>query len=84
MMSCEESTKLISESIDRKLPLMKRLGLKIHIMMCRFCGRYAVQLNFIEEVLGKYRRDITQGSSDESRLPDTARDRMKQRLRNNE
>lgn len=44
MLSCRDVTKLISESMDRTLPFGKRLGVRIHLTLCRFCARYERQL----------------------------------------
>lgn len=42
---------MISESMDRELPLSQRLGIRFHLMMCKLCTRYQRQLLFIRETL---------------------------------
>lgn len=49
--SCKKITALISESMDRRLPLYRRLGIKLHLMMCYLCRRYEKQLLFIRSIL---------------------------------
>jgi len=49
--SCKKISLLISESMDRKLPLYRRLGIKLHLMMCYLCRRYKKQLLFIHSIL---------------------------------
>ena len=49
MLSCKDVTQLISESMDRSLPLGKRIGVRIHLLMCLFCARYERQLLLIRE-----------------------------------
>ncbi len=49
MLSCEEVTRLVSESLDRELSLRQRVSTKIHLMMCRLCSRYSKQLASLRE-----------------------------------
>ena len=51
MMSCREATRLLSEAQDRPLPWRRRLGLRLHLLMCRLCARYARQLRFLRRAL---------------------------------
>ncbi len=51
MLSCEETTRLISESLDRELPFRRRLAVRAHLLMCRYCSRYRKQLLFIEKAI---------------------------------
>jgi len=38
-LTCDESTRLVSESLDRELPLGDRLAVRLHAMICRSCRR---------------------------------------------
>ena len=49
MLSCKDVTRLISESMDRSLPLGKRIGVRVHLLICKFCERYERQLHQIRE-----------------------------------
>ena len=49
MLSCTDVTKLVSESMDRSLPLGKRIGVRLHLLICKFCARYERQLLLIRE-----------------------------------
>ena len=49
MLSCKDVTKLVSESMDRSLPFGKRIGVRLHILICTFCARYERQLILIRE-----------------------------------
>jgi len=51
MLSCRDVTQLISRSMDTSLPVGKRIGVRIHLLMCRFCARYERQLHLIRETL---------------------------------
>ncbi len=40
MLNCKDMTKVISDSLDRKLTLRQRMELWMHIMMCGLCRRF--------------------------------------------
>ncbi|HEX9191545.1 MAG TPA: hypothetical protein VF847_05575, partial [Candidatus Deferrimicrobiaceae bacterium] len=48
-LSCKDVTHLVSESMDRTLPLGKRVGVRLHLLVCRFCERYRRQLLLLRE-----------------------------------
>ncbi len=49
MLSCKDVTGLLSESMDRTLPLGKRIGVRLHLLVCEFCARYERQFLLIRE-----------------------------------
>ena len=51
MLSCKDVTRLISESMDRSLPLRKRIGVRLHLLICNLCSRYKRQLLLIRETV---------------------------------
>jgi hypothetical protein len=82
MLSCKDVTQLISESMDRSLPLGKRIGVRIHLLMCRLCARYERQLLLIRETV---RRLTAAEETPEGLffgpLSEDARERIRQSLR---
>jgi hypothetical protein len=46
---CREVTRLTSEGRDRLLPLGARLRLGLHRRFCKWCGRYARQLDLLHK-----------------------------------
>ena len=46
---CREVTRLTSEGRDRPLPLGTRLRLGLHRCFCKWCARYAKQLDLLHE-----------------------------------
>ncbi len=48
---CKDISALVSRSMDEKLPLHQRLGIKFHLMMCHFCRQYKNQLILITGAL---------------------------------
>ncbi len=47
MLSCKEVGELVSQGIDRKLSLREKIGLKMHLFICKTCSCYDKQLQFI-------------------------------------
>ena len=61
MLTCKEASKLVSESLDRRLPLGLRVALRLHLMMCRLCSRYKRHLVFMRSALRLYSEKIEDG-----------------------
>ena len=82
MLSCKDVTRLISESMDHSLPLGKRIGVRVHLLICRFCERYKRQLLLIRETV---RRLVATpggaGGSSAETLSEEARERIRKSLR---
>lgn len=47
MLSCKETTRLLSESQDRPLGFKERIDLKLHLLMCQGCTHYREQIDFL-------------------------------------
>jgi hypothetical protein len=47
MMSCEDIAFIISN--ETNIPLTKRIGLKMHLLICQCCTNYSQQLRIISE-----------------------------------
>ena len=79
MLSCKEVTKLVSENLDRGLPLWRRIGLRLHVFMCRGCSAYRHQIESLHtSVSDHYRAD--QSAKHGEVLSDEALERIKQSL----
>lgn len=79
MLSCKEVTQWISESLDQGLPLHLRIGMKIHLLMCKFCSQYRRQILFLRDIIYHYSTRIEDTSSTAS-LPPEVRERIKRVL----
>ena len=55
MMNCKSATQLISRQQDSKLPLNKRIFLRLHLLMCSGCANYKKQVSFISNALKQTR-----------------------------
>ena len=47
MLTCKEVTTMISSDTLARRAWRERMGVKLHLMMCRHCSRYAAQLRTI-------------------------------------
>ena len=43
-MNCEQATRVISQSVDSRLPIHIRAGLGVHTLLCSPCRRFRRQL----------------------------------------
>ncbi len=78
MPSCRDVSQLISEGMDRHLPLRKRLSLRLHVSMCKYCRRYEKQLHYLHEGVDHY-ADPEKNTVEKS-LPPAARERLEKAL----
>ena len=47
MLNCEETSRLVSERLDRELSLGERFGLQFHLSMCSACRNLKQQMNLL-------------------------------------
>ena len=52
-LTCEESTRLVSESLDRGLRPVERWAVQLHAVSCRSCRRYRKQLSFLRNAIAR-------------------------------
>jgi hypothetical protein len=76
--SCREATRLQSEAMDHPLSLQKRIGLRIHLFLCRWCRRYGRQIGFLRSVAHEHEKH--EETLPSQTLPTEAKQRMKERL----
>jgi hypothetical protein len=78
LFSCKQISRLISDSMDRQLPLTTRMGIRFHLMMCALCRHYRKQLLYIKNIL--HNTPDPQDLSCQA-LSEHARQRIEQRLK---
>ncbi len=81
MLNCKEATQLVSESLDRKLSFHQRIGIRIHLLMCKFCLRYDKQLMFLRKA-SRTQKMHEEDTKSYISLPPEARKRIKNFLHN--
>jgi hypothetical protein len=69
MPSCRDISQLISDGMDRNLPLRKRLSIRLHVGMCRLCRRYEKQLRLLRRGFGYY-ADPDKNAAEKSLSPE--------------
>jgi hypothetical protein len=70
MPSCKDISELISQTMDRQLPLRKRLSIRLHVSMCGLCRRYEKQLHLLRRGFTCY-ADPDQNTAEKSLSPET-------------
>ena len=80
--NCREATRLQSEALDRPLGLGQRIGLRIHLVLCKWCRRYGKQIGFLRSAA--HRHEEHEQCLPPQSLSTEARERIKGRLREEE
>lgn len=62
MMNCQQTTRLISESQERALLLPEKINLNLHLMMCKGCKNFSLQVPFLNQAMRAY----AQGKDEET------------------
>jgi hypothetical protein len=82
MLRCREISKLVSESMERRLPFGTRMQVWVHLMLCRFCAGFARQVRFLRRAVKQNPERLAGDSSTpKPTLSQEARERIKAALR---
>ncbi|MBC7350764.1 MAG: hypothetical protein H5U08_00245 [Thermogutta sp.] len=82
MLRCREISQLVSEAMDRKLPLRQRWAVWMHLMMCGLCAGFARDLRLLRRALRSHpERLISNADQLDVTLSEQARERIKAALR---
>jgi hypothetical protein len=76
--TCRDASRLQSEALDHPLSAAKRLGLWLHLLICKWCRRYGKQIRFLHHQAHEHPDELTEALP--QKLSPEARERMKQRL----
>lgn len=77
--NCKETSELVTQSLDRGLKWRERLGMRLHLMICRNCARFEKQMHLIRAWL---RREDE--NADAAGLSEAAKSRIARQLRKEE
>lgn len=81
MLRCREISKLVSESMDRDLPLRTRMQVWMHLAMCRMCSGFARQIKFLRRAIRENPERLAAGEDDpKAKLSGQARERIRAAL----
>ena len=78
--NCREASRLQSEALDHPLPLAQRFGLRVHLLLCKWCRRYGKQIRFLRQAVHEHPDEVNQAAP--QTLSPEARDRLQRSLRN--
>jgi hypothetical protein len=83
MLTCKQVSKALLHGDYMKLSPLARLGLRLHVVMCIICGRYNRNVMVMHDTVRAWlrREEDTDSLAPETRLPETARERIKMQLR---
>jgi hypothetical protein len=76
---CREVVKLLSQSMEVKLPVATRIKIQFHYLICIWCYRYGKQLHALRKIASSLPEHVDDCSQET--LPDSSKERMKQVLR---
>jgi len=65
-LTCDESTRLVSESLDRGLRPAERWAVRLHAVSCRSCRRYRKQLAFLRAAIARLGHGDAEASASSS------------------
>lgn len=53
MLTCKELTELATDYLEGNLPWRRRLGVRMHLLMCRYCRAYVEQIRIVSKLLSR-------------------------------
>ena len=62
-LTCDESTRLMSDSLDTELPYGERLAFRLHSVICLHCRRFSRQIRFLRVAMKRLAADAMDESS---------------------
>jgi hypothetical protein len=57
MLSCKETTRLLSQGEDRRLAFGERVALRVHLAICNGCRNVHAQFRFLRLAVKEISRD---------------------------
>jgi len=76
--NCREAVRAQSEAMDHPLPPTRRLGLRLHLLICKWCRRYSEQIRFLGKAAHEHPDELIEAGPE--KLSAEARARIKQEL----
>ncbi|QDT05533.1 hypothetical protein K227x_39330 [Rubripirellula lacrimiformis] len=84
MLTCKQISELISQSLDRPLPLGKRMSVWMHLKMCRLCAAFRRDQVLFQSSLSRELEQVAKYEKDPTvRLPDDAKRRIAKAMQSN-
>ena len=84
MPNCREVSRMVSESMDVRLPFSRRMSMWVHLMMCRYCYRFRRQILFLRKMSRIDAEDAVDTlDGQDAALSPSARERLKKIVEEN-
>ena len=80
MLTCKESSQLMSQSFDRRLGLMEKAGLHMHLAICKSCKVAYRQLDFLHHFCKRIAAEPADITSNQPSLTVEAKERILKEL----
>ncbi len=55
MRTCKEVSMLLSQAQERPLNYVERIGVMLHLLVCKGCTNFRAQLDFLRKAMHRYR-----------------------------
>ena len=55
LISCKDASRLLSQMQDGNLPFLQSVRIRLHLLGCDACNRFAQQLRFLHRAMQRYR-----------------------------
>jgi hypothetical protein len=76
---CRQVSRMQSDGLDQSLSPAKRIGVRLHLLICKWCRRYGEQIRFLSKAARNHPDELA--AAVPQKLSDEARERIKGRLR---
>lgn len=77
--NCREASRLQSEALDHALTPLQRFGLRVHLLLCKWCRRYGKQIRFLRRAAHEHPDQVIEATP--STLSPETREQLKRALR---
>jgi len=80
MFTCKQVSKTLSEEDYEKLPFWRKFGLKLHVALCIFCGKYNRQVMVMQDTCRCYKEHEDELEATRPKLDAEHRQRIREAL----
>lgn len=78
MLSCKQTSLMVSQSLDRPLTWRERWAVRAHLLICVYCRRFTKQLKFIRRQMQGWQQQNNENA--DLQLSLAAKERIAQQL----
>lgn len=79
--SCRQVSQMQSEALDRSVPPLARIKMRLHLLVCSWCRRYGKQIRFLRHAAHEHPEHLQATSN--ACLSSDAKARLKKALQDN-